>query len=242
MMSAIDKIWNNLSLLKRTIIVATFALCLTMIAGSMSQSRLVNLIRADESVIFEIKKYLAQNNIQHTVTSTTQIQVDESIKAKTLLELGKTGIIGTDTGMNYEIFDEFSFGMTDDLYEINIKRVLENKLRRMIIDGDRNIINTYVSMSIPKTNYEECDIHYLKEFHSQQKSIPFYYKLYGEPKAAIKVIHSSVIPKETIEGIQNIVASSVETMTSEQVKVFNKNNKLISHHTKIENRNSEIQK
>lgn len=240
-MSAIDKIWNRLSLLKRTIIVATFALCLTMIAGSMSQSRLVNLIRADESVIFEIKKYLAQNNIEHTVTSTTQIQVDESIKAKTLLELGKAGIIGTTSESNHEIFDTFSLGMTDELYEINKKRVLENKLRRMIIDGDRNIRNTYVSMSIPKANYEECDIHYLQELDSQQKPIPFYYKLYGEPKAAVKVIHSGIIPQETVEGIQTIVASSVGTMNREQVKVFNKNNRLISHHTKVENGNPEIQ-
>lgn len=213
----VQRVWEQLNTQQRVLFVAAPVMLLVTLGIAVylaGKPQLVNLINADESVIAEVKNYLEQNNIEHEVISTTQIHVDESIKASTLLDLGKAGIIGTDTGKTYELFDEFNFGMTDDLFQLNKKRALENKIAKMLIDGDRAIKNAHVNLSIPEqTIFREDSV---------------------SPTAVVKLVTNGQPSQEVVLGIQNLVAASVPRMSPESVTVNGNNNALLSDASGVE--------
>lgn len=222
-MSGLNNLWNKLSLLKRTMLVAVFALGLTLIGSTMhfaNQHKLVPLITAERETIAQIVAYLTQNNIEHTVVSENSIMVDKSIKYKTLLTLAKENLLGHNMEKSNEIFDEFSFGMTDELLERNKTRDFQGKLEQMIVQGNSNIKKAHVLLKIPKQNADESESN-----PPQEEAIQ------NTPTATVKVLCKSRLSRQSVKGIQHLITAAVPNLKLEHVVIVDQDNALLSDDT-----------
>lgn len=111
--------------------------------------------------------------------------------------------------VGYELFDKTNLGMSEFVQELNYRRALEGELARTISSLDE-VKKSRVHIVIPKTELFEKD----------QK----------EPSASVTLfVDKSVRMKPSrIEGIQTLVASSIEGMVPEQVSVVDQKGKLLS--------------
>lgn len=216
----VQRVWEQLNTQQRVLFVSAPVMLLVTLGIAVflaGRPQLVNLITADMEQIAAIQQYLEANGIEHVVKSETQIQVDESIKAETMLELASQNLITPDMGKGYELFDEFNFGMTDDLFKLNNKRALETKIARMIVDGGRSssIKNAHVTIAIPsRAIFKEDET---------------------EPTASVKLVSSGRPSAETVRGIQNLVAAAVgNRMRAENVVVLDNNNAALSEDSGLE--------
>ncbi len=127
------------------------------------------------------------------------------------LEMANEGI-PSDGVVGYEIFDKNNFGMTEYVQQVNYKRALEGELRRTIQQMDE-VQAARVHLVMPKEAL-------FKEDQS-------------EPTAAVilKLRGHNSLDKKQIEGIQYLVANSVDKLKPQSVSILDAAGNLLTDET-----------
>ncbi|OPX23050.1 MAG: flagellar M-ring protein FliF [Candidatus Latescibacteria bacterium 4484_107] len=114
--------------------------------------------------------------------------------------------------VGYEIFDKTNLGMTDFLQKVNYHRALEGELTKTIMEL-REVQAARVHLVIPERRL----------FKEDRKN----------PTASVllKLSSAARLNQRQIEGITNLVASSVEGLAPEHITIVDYNGNLLSSHT-----------
>jgi len=136
------------------------------------------------------------------------VMVDQSTVYETRLALASEGL-PENSYVGYELFDKTNLGMSEFVQKLNHKRALEGELTRTITSLEE-VKKARVHIVIPEKTL----------FAKDQK----------EPTASVTLHLKSgrSLSKVSIEGIQNLLAASVEGMTIEHVTVVDSRGKILS--------------
>ncbi|MCX8054922.1 MAG: flagellar basal-body MS-ring/collar protein FliF [Ignavibacteria bacterium] len=136
------------------------------------------------------------------------ILVDKSQLYDTRIQLAGEGL-PSESIVGYELFDKTNLGMSEFVQKLNYRRALEGELARTIGTMDE-IKKVRVHLVIPEKTLFKKD---------------------EKPPSASVIIHlksGRSLSKISIEGIQNLVASSVEGLTIDKVTVVDGRGKILS--------------
>ena len=157
----------------------------------------------------QIIDYLDKNNIDYKLEENgTIILIPEDAVYSTRLDLTAKGLPENST-VGYELFDKTNLGMSEFVQQINYRRALEGELARTI-SALQEVKKSRVHIVIPKTELFEKD----------QKEPSASVTLFLDKKTKLRLKH--------IEGIQTLVASSIEGMLPEKVSIVDQTGKLLS--------------
>ncbi len=136
------------------------------------------------------------------------IMVNSEKVYETRLSLAKDGFLPGNT-VGYELFDKTNLGMSDFVQKLNYKRAIEGELQKTISSFDE-CQKVRVMIVMPEKTLFEKD---------QKK-----------PTAAVHLHlkNGRSISKLNVEGIQNLVASSVEGMIPGDVVVIDQRGQILS--------------
>ncbi len=214
----IGRVWGDLSLQQRILFFAAPVILLIAMGIAVyyaSRPEMVQLVSMEDLTrLNQIKEHLDLNNIRYDIRDQNTILVDKSMRNKIALDLAGENLIGPDTGPGLELFDQVRLGMTESMFEVQYKRALENELEYAISDGSRAISKAFVRIVIPKDRL----------FKDQQQ----------EPTATVKVHLRGSISQQVVNGVQRMVAASVEGMDPQKVVVTDGQNKLLSEDTEVQ--------
>ncbi len=165
-----------------------------------------NLEPADAAKIVE---YLKASQIEYQIVEDgTAVLVEKDKVYDTRLSLANQGL-PADSYMGFELFDKTNLGMSEFVQKVNYRRALEGELQRTI-KSMNEVKDVKVHLVIPeKTLFKKDE---------------------RQPTAAIKLHFKSgrSLSKINIEGIQNLVASSIEGLTPDNVTVTDNNGRILS--------------
>lgn len=164
----------------------------------------------------KITEYLKANKIDYQlIDNATTIVVPKERADEIRMSVANQGLI-QDSYVGYELFDKTNLGMSEFVQQLNARRALEGELQRTIKSMDE-IKDVKVHLVIPK-----------KAVFKQDEMLP---------SAAVKLRFKSSrgLERIKIEGIQNIVASSVEGLTPDKVVVTDNNGRILSQSQADEN-------
>ena len=165
-----------------------------------------NLEATDASKIID---YLKANKINYELReNATTIVVPKNRVDEIRMAVANQGLI-QDSYVGYELFDKTNLGMSEYVQQLNGRRALEGELQRTI-KSFPEVRDVKVRLVIPK-----------KALFKQQES---------PPTAAITLKFKSghSLGRMSIEGIQNLVASSVEGMEPSKVVVTDNYGRILS--------------
>ncbi|GAB5466586.1 MAG: hypothetical protein Kapaf2KO_20220 [Candidatus Kapaibacteriales bacterium] len=136
------------------------------------------------------------------------VLVPEKYVYDTRLDMAAQGLPSSST-VGYELFDNSNLGMSEFVQKLNFRRALEGELSQTI-QSFEEVKNARVHVVIPEKAL----------FKRDQK----------DPTASVSLQLESgrSIGKISVEGIQNLVASSVEGMMPEKVKVVDQRARVLS--------------
>lgn len=160
----------------------------------------------DASKIVEVLK--AQNIEYELGDNGTSISIPKDKLYETRLNLASQGLPETSV-VGYEIFDKTNLGMSEFIQKLNYRRALEGELARTI-GSLQEVKKARVHIVIPEKALFEKD---------QQ-----------QPTASVTLAMNSgrSISKVSIDGIQNLVASSIEGMKPVNVTVVDNRGKILN--------------
>jgi flagellar M-ring protein FliF len=159
----------------------------------------------------DITQYLTEQGISYEISAGgTTIEVPESDLSRARLGLAAQGMPNSGT-VGYSIFDESNLGMTDFLQKLNFRRALEGELARTI-SGLNEVQACRVHIVIPEDRL----------FADQQKE--------ATASIVLKLNRSRSLSKTQIAGIANLVASSVEGLTADNITIIDYDGNLLSSH------------
>jgi len=205
--------WGKFSLPKKVGISGLMLLiigCLVAMGawvGEKSYAPLYTDLQADQSI--QLVKILQEENIPYMVTKDGgEISIPPEFIQPTLMKLAMKGVPGGQKpGM--ELFDKESFGTSSYVQRINYVRAIQGELTRTI-NTIRSIKKSTVHISMPpKSNFFEKT---------------------EDPKASVVIDLNlgKTLTQAEIQGIQNLVAFSVEGLRPERVTVVNSNGVALS--------------
>lgn len=175
--------------------------------GSEPMSVLFSELEAKDASL--ITEKLRESQIAYELVDKGRtIMVPGSRLHETRLTLASEGLPQSSV-VGYEIFDEANLGMSDFVQKLNYRRALEGELSRSIMSLEE-VEKARVHIVIPEKALFERD----------QK----------EPTASV-VLHLKSgrrVSRVNVEGVQNLVASSVEGMASNAVKVMDQKARVLS--------------
>lgn len=185
------------------------ALILILSAGNYSSDYqvLFNDLTAEDAGA--ITQNLKEKNIKYKLEDGgSTILVEKNDLYDTRISLASEGLPESSI-VGYELFDRNNLGMSEFVQQVNFRRALEGEISRTIQSMDE-VKKSRVHLVIPET----------KLFEKDQK----------EPTASVTLHLKSgrSISRVNIEGIQTLVASSVEGMLPENVTVVNHMGRLLS--------------
>lgn len=146
---------------------------------------------------------LEKNQVNYILKDESTILVPSADVYKQRLEVASAGIL-KDNKVGFEIFDKQEFGATDEEQKIKFKRALEGELARTI-ESLNPINKAVVHIAFGK------DSLFVKE---------------KEPPTASVVLNIKMgmkLSQKQVLGIKNLVASSVASLTLENVKIIDQN-------------------
>jgi len=135
------------------------------------------------------------------------IKVSADVLYETRLELAAKGIPNSGI-LGYEIFDKSTMGMSEFMQKLNYKRALEGELSRTIVQQD-GIEAVRVHIVSPEKTI----------FKSEQNS---------STASIVLKLSVSALSKESINAIVNLVASSVEGLSKNNITLLDTNGRLLS--------------
>jgi flagellar M-ring protein FliF len=126
------------------------------------------------------------------------------------LKLAGEGLPSGGGGVGFEIFDQPSLGMTEFIQNLNFKRGLEGELARTIIQLEE-IESARVHIAIPK-----------KSLFMEKEQKP-------TASVVLKIKSNRKLKDGQVDGIANLVASSVEELASENVTIIDMHGNILSN-------------
>lgn len=178
-------------------------------SGSADSGKAILYTKLDQAEASKVVDYLKENNIEYELRDNGEtIAIDKAQLYETRLSLAKEGI--PQTGMvGYEIFDKTNLGMSEFVQKVNYRRALEGEIARTIGAMDE-VEKVRVHLVVPENALFEKD----------QK----------QPTASVilRLKSGRSISKINVEGMQNLVASSVEGMQTSHVTVIDQKGKILS--------------
>ncbi|MCF7802837.1 MAG: flagellar M-ring protein FliF [Candidatus Marinimicrobia bacterium] len=157
----------------------------------------------------KVVEYLQEQNVKYKYDHAgSTIMVPSNRVYDMRLQLANAGI-PNDGVIGYEIFDENNFGMTEYVQQVNYKRALEGELQRTVQQMNE-VEAARVHLVLPKEAI----------FKEDQ----------GEPTAAVilKLKSHSRLDNSQIEGIQYLVANSVENLEAQSVSILDASGNLLT--------------
>ena len=209
----ISEQWGKFGIAKKVALSSLMVLiigCLVAMGvwvGEKSHAPLYTDLQADQSI--QLLKILQEENIPYMVTKDgAEISIPPEFIQPTLMKLAMKGVPGGQKpGM--ELFDKESFGTSSYVQRINYVRAIQGELTRTI-NTIRSVKKSTVHISMPpKSSFFE-------------KS--------EDPKASVVIDLNlgKTLTQPEIQGIQNLVAFSVEGLRPERVTVVNSNGVALS--------------
>lgn len=165
-----------------------------------------NLEQGDAAKIVE---NLKEKNIPYELKDNgATILIPENTVMDTRLSLASDGL-PENSVVGYELFDKTNLGMSEFVQKLNYRRALEGELAKTIASLDE-VKKARVHLVIPEKTL----------FKADQKM----------PTSSVTLQFKSgrSISKVSIQGIQNLVAGSVEGMKTEDVVVLDSKGKILS--------------
>ena len=202
-MSFFGDTWSRSSVLKRVLIIFSIAVLLvsTVIAVMIT-------LDVKQEVLFQNLEQQSAANITsgldhlkidyQLADGGSTILVDQDLVHKTRLQLVNSGVqLG---GVGFELFDETEFGMTEFVQKINFQRALQGELSRTI-NAIEAVKFSRVHLVIPKKGL----------FDQKEKATA----------SVILFLNGTArLSNQQIEGVQNLVASSVPELDADRVTVL----------------------
>ncbi|MFH1738882.1 MAG: flagellar basal-body MS-ring/collar protein FliF [bacterium] len=208
----LSRVWGNLNTQQKALFIGAptiLVLALVIAVYVASRPDFVQLVSmTDEQRLSEIVNHLEANNIKYKIGGGGKtIYVVRSDRDKIRMDLAGQELLGPGAGPGFELFDVTRLGMTDRIFEAQYIRALQNELAKTIRNGAR-YDSVFVHLSIPEETLFEQD--------------------QDVPKASIKIISSGGISRETVVGIQNLVAGAVPKLEPSRVQVLDRSNTALS--------------
>lgn len=175
--------------------------------NSANYSRLYSDLSAEEAG--DIISYLDDVKIPYELTDGGRtISVPSDAVYKTRISLASAGL-PQGGSIGYSIFDQNNLGMTDFLQNLNFRRALEGELTKTIMQLTE-VKSARVHIVIPKDRL----------FSEDQKQ--------ATASIVVKLTGRGELAKSQINGITNLVASSVEGLKPENITIVDYNGNLLS--------------
>ncbi|UCD58326.1 MAG: flagellar M-ring protein FliF [Candidatus Hydrogenedentota bacterium] len=198
-------IWRSLSLQQRVFLVLGFAIAFTgLISLTLWQTTpqydvlFANLQQRDAAEVVE--KLKAINVPYKLADSGATIMVPGNRVAETRLTLALEGL-PRGGGVGYEIFDRTRLGITSFEQKVNLKRATEGELARTI-NQLAEVQWSRVQIAVPE-----------ERLFTEQRQ---------EPTASVflNVVPGRSLTRRQIQGIQHLVASSVEGLSPKSITIL----------------------
>ena len=187
--------------------VAMGAVALIVLSGVLGVAYFAN--RPDYSVLFAnlspedtsaITARLTERQVPYKLAQDGQAIMVPADKALELrLEMATSGLPSGGV-VGYEVFDKSTFGMTEFVQQLNLKRALQGELARTI-GQFREIQSARVHIAIPE-----------KRLFTEDQTKP-------TASVVLKLASGRRLAGEKVKGIVHLVASSVENLPPENVTV-----------------------
>ncbi|VAX20174.1 Flagellar M-ring protein FliF [hydrothermal vent metagenome] len=217
----LTRVWNEITEITKTLSparkTAIGAIGVISLLGILAISYLAG--RPDYSLLFSglepqdsasITQNLTENGVKFRLAQEgTAILVPAEKVLELRLKLATAGL-PSGGGVGFEIFDKSSFGMTEFVQKINLKRALQGELARTISQF-KEIKAVRVHIAVPEK----------KLFSKDKEDAP-------TASVVIKIGSGKRLKKGQVRGIVHLVASSIENMTPENVTVVDTNGNVLS--------------
>jgi len=190
-------------------VVGAIGILATVVAVSSSEPMAVLFRDLDPKDAGAIVEKLKEQAVPYELgEGGTTIRVPESRVYELRLAMAREGLPSNST-VGYEIFDRTNLGMSDFVQKLNHKRALEGELQKTIASFDE-VQKVRVMIALPEKALFEKD---------QKK-----------PTASVLLHLKSgrSLSRLNIEGIQNLVASSVEGLSPADVTIVDQHGQVLS--------------
>lgn len=205
--------WEKLTRVQKITIAGVVTLALAgivaVVAGSNTPAMGVLFSDVDQKDASAIVEKLRERKIEYELTKNgTTILVPTEVLYETRLALAGEGLPQSST-VGYEIFDKTNLGMSDFVQKLNYRRALEGELSRTITSIEE-VQKSRVHLVVPEKAL----------FDKDQK----------KPTASVilQLKSGRSVSKINIEGIQNLVAGSIEGMEPGSVTVVDQKGQILS--------------
>ncbi|MBM2815142.1 MAG: Flagellar M-ring protein [Ignavibacteria bacterium] len=213
MVEELKQFWNKISKTQRTIIigvsVGVFILLTIFLVIPSSPDLVVLFSNLEEQDAAKIVTKLKEKNVKYDVKDNgTTVLVEKDKVSELRLSIAAEG--GLESGaLGYELFDKTNLGMSEFVQKLNFRRALEGELARTIGSMDE---------------VKKCRVHIVipdKALFEKDQKIP-------TASVTLKLKSGRSLSKISIEGIQNLVAGSIEGMQPQHVTIVDQRGKIIS--------------
>ena len=177
------------------------------ISTETKYSILVSGVEENESA--KIVQMLEEKGISYSIEDDgSKIKVPTDLVGRLRLELASKGLPETGN-LGYEIFDRTNIGMSEFVQKLNYRRALEGELAKTIKSLDE-VVKARVHIVIPKKAL------FKKDQKKATASVTIHFKT------------GRSLNKLSIEGIQSLVANSIEGLKAVDVKVVDQKANMLS--------------
>lgn len=191
------------------VVIAAIAGMILLVSSTSQPAMSVLFSELDQKDAGVIVEKLKEKKIPFELQSNgTAIMVPANVLHETRLSLASEGLPQSST-VGYEIFDKTNLGMSDFVQKLNYRRALEGELARTIGSIDE-VHKARVHIVVPEKAL----------FDKDQKK--------ATASVILQLKSGRNISKLNTDGIQNLVASSVEGMETSAVTVVDQKGQIIS--------------
>lgn len=170
---------------------------------------------SDKDLSLVVEK-LKERKIEYELSDKGKtVLVSSNVMYETRLAMASEGLPQNST-VGYEIFDKTNLGMSDFVQKLNYRRALEGELSRTIMTLEE-VDKARVHIVIPEKVLFEKD---------QKKP---------SASAVLQLKSGKHVSKGNIEGIQHLIASSIEGMEATSVTVIDQRGQVLSEAVKDPN-------
>lgn len=205
--------WEKLSRIQKLTVAGVVLLAaagiIAVAVGTNTDSKVVLFSDIDQKDAAVIVEKLKERKIEYEIVKNgTTILVPKESVYETRFALAAEGLPQTGT-VGYEIFDKTNLGMSDFVQKLNYRRALEGELSRTI-NSIEEVHKSRVHIVVPEKAL----------FDKDQK----------KPTASVilQLKSGRSVSKINIEGIQNLIAGSVEGMEPGSVTVVDQKGQILS--------------
>ncbi len=194
-------------------VVALLILIISLSTETKMATLYTDLEQGDSGKIIEV---LDEKEVKYVLKDGgAKIEVPREEVDKIRIELAKQGL-PENSNVGYEIFDRTNLGMSEFVQKLNFRRALEGELANTITNMDE-VKKARVHIVIPEKAL------FKKDEKKPTASVTLHLK------------NGRSISKISVEGIQNLISSSVEGLVPSDVKVMDNKANVLSQEALDEN-------